>query len=87
MVKRRSALLTGEPGSDAGNGALAEVLDGGRVAGVSDCERVGSGSGRAEAVDAHRPTARECSICRRFGGTSVASTGTAQSRPTEEGHR
>jgi len=70
--------------ADAGDGAVAETVE---------CKRVEEVSGRkgsqfrdrsAATLDLYRPTAREPGICCLARGTTAASSGPAQRRPTQE---
>lgn len=87
MVERGGALRESGRGRDAGDGAVVEAVDYGRVGAVSGGGRVGIGGQCSAAVYAHGASARRDGVCGGTGTNDVASACAAKGRSAEETNR
>lgn len=85
MVECRGALRKRSSRGSAGNGTLAEPLDGGRMEGTSRCRGIGQRCGGGAAIHAYRKAARVRRICCQPGTFHSSGAGSAEGRQAYEG--
>ena len=84
MVERGGALRQQRSAGCAGNGALAEALDDGRMEAASRLRGIGQRCGHAAAIYSHRKAARVRNICCRLGTFHLAGSYSTQGRTPYE---